>query len=460
MSEALIQALVAGLKSNPNDQGLLWHLAKAYRDSGQLVDSITTLQTLIALNSSHAEAIDLLIELLADSEQSSLLPAYQALRDAMDSNQAPGLDTTQVSDRAQQTENNKRNDGAHETDANPVSTLDNKPMPNNVTAISSNQGGPDNGEKRVRGHKLALVTHNGLPTDKTDQSDLVEESHVYLSDVSGMEAVKRRLRLSFLAPLQNPELVKQYGKKVAGGLILYGPPGCGKTYIAKALAGELGAKFMAVTLSDVLDKYIGESEKQLAELFETARRNAPTVLFFDELDAIGQKRSNLKNSGMRTLVNQLLNELDSVHSDNAGVFMLAATNLPWDIDTALKRPGRFDRVVPVYPPDEAARRSLLSQQLANTPHEGVDIEQLVAQTHLFSGADLVHLCQSAIDVVFEHSLESGQVRPLTQADFATPLKEIKPSTRQWFVSARNYAMFANQGGVYDDLMEYINQNKL
>ena len=454
MSEALIQALVAGLKNNPNDQGLLWHLAKAYRDNGQITGSVTTLQTLVALNSSHAEAIDLLIELLADSEQSSLLPAYQALSDAINSNQGPGLDKTQ------QTENNKCSDGAAETDSNLVSRQDNKPMSNNVTALSSNQGGPDNGEKRVRGQKLALVTHNGLPADKTDQSDLVEESHVYLSDVSGMEAVKRRLRLSFLAPLQNPDLVKQYGKKVAGGLILYGPPGCGKTYIAKALAGELGAKFMAVTLSDVLDKYIGESEKQLAELFETARRNAPTVLFFDELDAIGQKRSNLKNSGMRTLVNQLLNELDSVHSDNAGVFMLAATNLPWDIDTALKRPGRFDRVVPVYPPDEEARRSLLTQQLANTPNQGVDIEQLVAQTHLFSGADLVHLCQSAIDVVFEHSLESGQARPLTQADFTTPLKEIKPSTRQWFVSARNYAMFANQGGVYDDLMEYINQNKL
>ena len=287
-----------------------------------------------------------------------------------------------------------------------------------------------------------------------------EDSNIYLSDVGGMEHVKKRLNLTFLAPLKNPELVKKYGKKTTGGLILYGPPGCGKTFIARALAGELGAKFISISLSDILDMYIGESEKKLHEIFETARRNTPAVLFFDELDAIGQKRSNLKASGMRTLVNQLLNEMDSVDSNNDGVFILAATNVPWDIDSALKRPGRFDRVVAVLPPDEKARAHILKHHLRDTPSADVDVESIARLTPHFSGADLAHLCQSAIDVAFEESLTSGSIRAITSKDFDTPLKEVQPSTRPWFESARNYAMFANQGGSYDDLLTYIKDNKI
>ncbi|WP_234357040.1 26S protease regulatory subunit [Streptomyces sp. NBRC 110028] len=174
----------------------------------------------------------------------------------------------------------------------------------------------------------------------------VERTGVRLADIGGMDEVKQRLDAAFLAPMRNPELRKLYGKSLRGGLLLYGPPGCGKTYIARAVAGELGAHFMSVSISDVLDMWIGNSERNMRELFQTARRSAPCVLFLDELDALGAKRSQLRHSGLRTTVNQLLAELDGVDADaNEGWFVLAATNHPWDVDGALRRPGRLDRTL-------------------------------------------------------------------------------------------------------------------
>ena len=125
----------------------------------------------------------------------------------------------------------------------------------------------------------------------------VEQAGVRLADVAGMQQVKERLENAFLLPMRNPELRKLYGKSLRGGLLLYGPPGCGKTFIARAVAGELGARFYPVSLVDVLDMYIGESEKKLRAIFDTARRNAPCVLFLDEVDAIGHKRTDLRGSG-------------------------------------------------------------------------------------------------------------------------------------------------------------------
>lgn len=281
------------------------------------------------------------------------------------------------------------------------------------------------------------------------------ETPITLDDVGGMEEVKKRLNMAFLVPLKNPEIMKMYGKSLKGGLLLYGAPGCGKTFIARALAGELGATFMSVGLSDVLDMWLGESEKKLHEIFETARRKAPTVLFFDEIDALGQKRSQMKNSGGRTVVNQLLSEMDSVGSDNKNVFILGATNHPWDVDTALRRPGRFDRVTLVLPPDAEARVKILEYNMRDRPVENLDFQFIADKTEQFSGADLAHLCESAVEFAMNDSIETGDVRPVTMNDFKNAMAEIRPSTRPWFETARNYAMFSNEGGVYDDLLDYL-----
>jgi SpoVK/Ycf46/Vps4 family AAA+-type ATPase len=289
----------------------------------------------------------------------------------------------------------------------------------------------------------------------------VEKSTLTLADVGGMEAVKRRLQVAFLAPLRNPDLRRMYGKSLRGGLLLYGPPGCGKTFIARATAGELEAKFMAVGLSDVLDMWLGESERKLHEIFETSRRNAPCVLFFDELDAIGQKRTHLRHHGGRTVVNQLLAELDGIHGDeNEGVFVLGATNHPWDVDAALARPGRFDRRILVLPPDDAAREAILGYHLRGRPAAGLDVRSIAARTASFSGADLAHLCESAAEIAMEASAQNGATRPITAADVQLALKDVRPTTRPWFETARNYALFANEGGIYDDLLAYMRSHKM
>jgi SpoVK/Ycf46/Vps4 family AAA+-type ATPase len=259
--------------------------------------------------------------------------------------------------------------------------------------------------------------------------------------------------------MRNPELSRMYHKSLKGGLLLYGPPGCGKTFIARAVAGELGAGFISVTLADVLDMYIGNSEKNLHALFETVRASAPCVLFLDEVDAIGQKRSQLRHSALRQVVNQLLVELDDVHKSNEGVFVLGATNSPWDVDPALRRPGRFDRTLLVLPPDQAAREAIVRLHLRDRPVAGVDTRKIAKATEGYSGADLAHLCESAAERAMLESARSGSVRMIGQGDLEAALKEVRPSTGPWLQLARNVAMFAG-GGEYDDLLAYLRKQRL
>lgn len=283
---------------------------------------------------------------------------------------------------------------------------------------------------------------------------------VTLADVGGLEDVKKRLNQSFLMPMRNPQLRATFGKSLRGGLLLWGPPGCGKTFIARAVAGELGAQFYEVGLADVLDMYIGSSERNIKSIFDTARRNRPCVLFFDELDALGQKRSQLRGSGaMRGVVNQMLAELDGASTENDGVFVLAATNHPWDIDTALLRPGRFDRTVLVLPPDREARESIFALHLKRRPSEPVDLKRLAAATEGFSGADVGLVCEQATEMAMEESMASGEVRPITQAQLLEAISQIRPSIGEWMETARNYALYSNTTGEYDELNAYFKKRR-
>ena len=300
---------------------------------------------------------------------------------------------------------------------------------------------------------------DGTTEDPGPSAYDVEAAGVRLADVGGLTEVKKRLEASFLAPLRNPELRALYGKSLRGGLLLYGPPGCGKTFLAKAVAGELGASFLHVSLADVLDMYIGQSERNVKELFEVARTSAPCVLFLDELDAIGGKRSLNRSSGARTTVNQLLTELDGVGSDNEGVFVLAATNHPWDVDPALRRPGRLDRTLLVLPPDREAREAILRTHLRDRPVERIDTRRLAKATEGFSGADLAHLCESASENALMESVGSGQVRMIGMADFDQALSEIRPSIGPWVETARNVALYANASGEYDELATWLRKRR-
>jgi AAA+ superfamily predicted ATPase len=287
----------------------------------------------------------------------------------------------------------------------------------------------------------------------------VERPAVTLADVGGLESVKRRIETSFLGPARNPELRKMYGKSLQGGLLLYGPPGCGKTFLARALAGELGARFFSVGLHDILDMWLGQSERAVHETFVTARRHAPCVLFLDEVDALGLKRSNLARSAGRGVVVQLLTEMDSTRGENDGVFVLGATNQPWDLDPALRRPGRFDRTVLVLPPDKSARSAILEFHLRDRPCEDIDTKGLAERTSEFSGADLWLLCEAAAESALSDSIRTGAARPIRMTDFASALREMRPSTGPWFESARNYALYANEAGEYDEMLAYIRRRK-
>jgi SpoVK/Ycf46/Vps4 family AAA+-type ATPase len=271
--------------------------------------------------------------------------------------------------------------------------------------------------------------------------------------------VKERIRLSIIYPLQKPEIYKAYGKKVGGGILLYGPPGCGKTYIARATAGEVKAEFIYVGLNDVLDMYLGESERKLHAVFESARRQAPAILFFDEVDAIGNSRMNLRNSAGRNLVNQFLNEMDGMQGSNDGLLILGATNAPWDVDSALRRPGRFGHAIFIEPPDFAARTAILQLHMRHKPHVGVNLSAIAQRTEGYSGADLMAIVEAAGERAITDALKTGHVRPITDNDLDEAMKGVKASINEWLQVAQNYVMYSNPSGFYDDVAEYLKRSR-
>jgi AAA+ superfamily predicted ATPase len=305
-----------------------------------------------------------------------------------------------------------------------------------------------------------FVTGAAAPDDGSSPGYHAERPGLRLDDVAGMTEVKQRLEAAFLAPMRSPELRRLYGKSLRGGLLLYGPPGCGKTFIARAVAGELGAHFMAVSFHDVIDMFVGQSERNIHEMFAIARRNAPSVLFLDEVDAIGQKRSQLRSTPLRSAVNQLLLELDDVSGSGDGVFVLAATNHPWDVDSALRRPGRFDRTLLVLPPDGPAREAVFRYHLRHRPVTGIDVPRLGRLTEGYSGADIAHICESASELALLDSARTGTPRMIGQADLEAAASQVTPSLGPWFDAARNVALFANEGGSYDDLAAYLKRRRM
>ena len=298
-----------------------------------------------------------------------------------------------------------------------------------------------------------------IEIDEEIDNRFLQKPDVNFSDVGGMESVKKEIELKIIKPLLHPELYKAYGKKIGGGILLYGPPGCGKTFIAKATAGQVNAKFISVSLNDILDMWVGNSEKNLHEIFELARQNTPCVLFIDEIDALGASRSDMKQSSGRHLINQFLQELDGIDSSNEGILIIGATNTPWNLDPAFRRPGRFDRIVFVPPPDVTSRESILRLKLNNKPTTNIDIHSIAKKAEFYSGADIDALIDISIEQKLENSFLDGIPRPLETSDLMSALKKHKPSTQEWFSTAKNFAMFANDSGLYDDILTYLKLKK-
>jgi SpoVK/Ycf46/Vps4 family AAA+-type ATPase len=283
----------------------------------------------------------------------------------------------------------------------------------------------------------------------------LERPKINFKNVGGMEPVKEEIRLKIIHPLTHAELYKAYGKPIGGGILMYGPPGCGKTHLARATAGEIKAGFISVGINDVLDMWIGKSERNLHELFDHARKHKPCVLFFDEVDALGASRADMRQHAGRQLINQFLSEMDGVTYSNEGVLILAATNAPWHLDSAFRRPGRFDRIVFVPPPDATARAEIVRLMCAGKPCEDIDFEHLGKKLENFSGADLKAVVDVAIEKKLRDAIKDGIPRPLSTKDLLAAAGTLKPSTREWFATARNYALYSNQGGLYDDILRHL-----
>ena len=458
MTNPLIDSLTAVVSDRPGDVPLRLHLAELLIADGRGADAVPHLGVVLASEPTNERAAALMRSALGVPEApAQVAPTAEAVASPAATPQ-PADTPTAPAPTAPAPQKSAPASGSGADEATPASS--NTPT----------QGGESqnfdwrSAEEQVGGPAPAFVNgaepvYNEAPPAAEDVWD-VETATSTLADVGGMQDVKDRLNMAFLAPLRNPELRRLYGKSLKGGLMLYGPPGCGKTYIARALAGEIGASFINVTLTDILDQFIGNSEANLHSLFVTARKHAPVVLFLDEIDAIGQKRSQSTSAAWRGVTNQLLMEMDGIGADNEGVFILAATNTPWDVDPALRRPGRFDRSVAVLPPDAPARHSILYHYLKDRPMEGIDLGVLVRQTNGFTGADLAHLVDSAAEFAMMDSLRTGTVRMMTMQDFANALKQVRPSAGPWFSSARNIVEYGNRDGQYDDLAAYMKANKL
>ncbi len=264
----------------------------------------------------------------------------------------------------------------------------------------------------------------------------VEVPEVHWSDIGGLEDVKQELREAVEWPMRNPEVFEKMGIEPPRGILLFGPPGTGKTLLAKAVATESGANFIAVRGPEILSKWVGESEKAVRKIFRRARQVAPAIIFFDELDSIAPARGYRHDTSGVTdrIVNQLLTEMDGIEALK-NVVVIAATNRPDILDPALLRPGRFDRLIYVPPPDEKARLEIFKVHTRNMPlAEDVDLEMLAKKTEGYTGADIAAVCREAAMLALR---EEFRVRPVEMKHFLKALEKIPPSLTKEAIDAYN-----------------------
>ena len=281
---------------------------------------------------------------------------------------------------------------------------------------------------------------------------------ITFDDIAGADEAKQELE-EVVEFLKEPQKFAALGARIPKGVLLVGPPGTGKTLMAKAVSGEAGVPFFSISGSEFVEMFVGVGASRVRDLFEQAKRNSPCIIFIDEIDALGASRSDMKQSNSRHLINQFLQELDGIEGSNEGILVIGATNAPWNLDAAFRRPGRFDRIIFVSPPDETSRESIFKLKLNGKPISNIDFSALAKKTENYSGADIDALIDIAIEEKLEKSFADGIPTPIETKDLLNAIKKHHPSTMDWFQTAKNYALFANESGLYDEILKYLKIKK-
>ena len=253
--------------------------------------------------------------------------------------------------------------------------------------------------------------------------------NVKFADVAGLDDVKKAITIRMINPIKYPDKYKLYGKKTGGGVLLYGPPGTGKTMIAKAIANEVGAKFYAVKGSDIVSKWVGDSEKNINSLFQEANKQDRSIIFIDEMDSLIGKRGVDTHNDKR--VNEFLQQIDGFAGRNPNLLLLGATNRPWDIDSAALRSGRFSQKIYIPLPDAPARKFMIEKNMKGVPvAEDFDVDRIVAKTEMYSGADIDELCDRAKDEPLLKAIATDSIILVTNKDFDGVLSKMPPSVTE------------------------------
>ena len=246
-------------------------------------------------------------------------------------------------------------------------------------------------------------------------------------DVAGLDSVKDEVKVKILLPLIKKDLARMYDINAGGGILMYGPPGNGKTFIARAIAHEAHAYFININPSNLLNQWFGRFEKNIETLFKYASKHSPAVLFFDEIDAITPKRSKTNSSYMKRAVPALLSEMDGIVGRKNTLLIIGATNNPWDIDEAFLRPGRFGERIYIPPPDVVARELLFKMYLKNALHDEINYSYFSEITENFSAADIKYICDKAKENVFKEVTKTNILRNITENDILEVIQASKPS---------------------------------
>lgn len=268
----------------------------------------------------------------------------------------------------------------------------------------------------------------------TDTPSFTTESAdggITFADVAGLEDVKEQIIFHVLEPMRNPELANEFGIKPGGKILLYGPPGTGKTFIARAIAGEVNATFYAVNCQDLISKYMGDSSKQLDKLFEEAQKNEKAIIFFDEFDSVASKRgdgSGGVDAEMARFVATFLTKVDGFkQSDkNQMLLLIAATNRPWALDSAMLRGGRFDTQIYVGVPDQKAREFMVNKEMSKLPLDpDVDLQKLAMTLEGYGGGDIVAICDRIRLEAYKRSVRLGAKQNITREDCNKILSSVR-----------------------------------